>query len=370
MLVAHVTTVHQRGDVRIRHKECMSLVSDGRYRVRLIVADSRGDEVIDGLEIRDLGMPGDGGRTVRWLLGSWRVLREILRTRPRLLHFHDPELLPVFLFFRLLGHRVVYDVHEDLPTQMLAKHWLPKPLRRILGMAVAALEWIAGRTLSGMVAATPTIAARFPASKTVLVRNFPLIDEFSEPGPRQVERPEFFAYVGVIASIRGAEVMVDAVSGMGPGTRLLLAGNYSPDSLRDQLQQRGGWSKVVEEGWLEREAVATMLNSCRAGLVLLQPLPNYVDALPVKLFEYMAAGIPVIASDFPGWREIIEPADCGILVDPADRKSVTRAMSIILSDPEEADAMGARGRQKIESVYNFAGEADQLIGLYRRLLPA
>lgn len=332
-----------------------------------MVADSLGSETLDHLTIHDLGR-APGGRLGRFLIGSVRVLRAVLRLRPSMIHIHDPELVPVCVMLSWTGLSVIYDVHEDMPTQILAKHWLPRLVRRPIAWLVGLLERMAGRNFSAVVAATQTIGARFPAKSTVLVRNYPLLSEFrgcAEPG---AQRPRNFVYIGVIATIRGAEVMVDAIGQLGPGVEMTLAGNYSPRSLRSELVARPGWGSTVEKGWLDRRAVTDLLDQARAGLVVLQPTANYIDSLPVKMFEYMAAGIPVIASDFPKWRRIVEDAGCGYLVDPEDPQAVAHAMHEILTNPLEAAQMGVRGRMAVQDRYSFEREAEGLLTLYRRLL--
>ena len=366
-LTAHVTTVHPRTDVRIRVKECGALDASGLCDLCLVVADSLGPEVSGALKIRDVGRP-PGGRFGRALIGSVRVLREVRALRPSVVHFHDPELLPACLLLASTGHTVVYDVHEDMPTQIMSKSWLPAWLRRPVARAVSGLERLAGHAFSAVVAATPAIAGRFPPEKTVLVRNYPLLREFSGSGVPYADRSPDFAYIGVIATIRGARTMIDAAAQLRPGARLLIAGNYSPPALRAELAVMPGWGAVVEQGWLDRAEIEALLGRVRAGLVVLQPTPNYIDSLPVKLFEYMAAGIPVVASDFPLWRTIVEDAGCGLLVDPSDPAAVADAMKRLLDDPEEAALMGARGKEAVRDRYSFAEEAERLVELYGRLL--
>jgi glycosyltransferase involved in cell wall biosynthesis len=113
--------------------------------------------------------------------------------------------------------------------------------------------------------------------------------------------------------------------------------------------------------------VARELQSAYAGLVILHPEPNYVTSQPVKLFEYMCAGIPVIASDFPVCREIIDQAGCGILVNPLDPREIAAAMEFLLANPEQAAEMGRRGFQAILERYNWANEEKHLLRFYSEL---
>jgi len=110
------------------------------------------------------------------------------------------------------------------------------------------------------------------------------------------------------------------------------------------------------------------LGSVRVGLVLHHPIPNEIDAQPIKLYEYMSAGLPIIASNFPLLKQIIEDVGCGLTVDPLDIRAVAAAMRWMLENPADAEAMGQRGRQAVLRIYNWDVEAVKLINLYNKIL--
>lgn len=366
-MIIHFTTVHPRDDSRIRTKELASLARALGMKVALYVQDGLGDEVDDehGYPVVDTGPRIARGRT-RALIGGWRMFRAVSRARPRVAHFHDPELLPWAVLLRLQGIRVVYDVHEDVPRQVLHNPWLSSTKRRLLPPLVSLAEWIGSRMISGVVAATPVIADRFPPGKTVLVRNFPMLDELASPAAvRMQDRPNEFTYVGFISEVRNIYAMIKAVTLVQPPARLRLAGSFAAMEMEQRARSMPEWSSVRFEGWTSREGVARVLADSRAGLVLLKPVENEMVSLPIKLFEYMAAGIPVIASDFPLWREIVERADCGLLVDPLDLGAIAAAMQWVVDHPAEAEAMGERGRKAVQEVYNWEQEASALVAFYR-----
>lgn len=370
--LVHLSTVHSRNDTRIFLKQVHTLSSALDADVSLVVADGLGDSQQPGQPaIYDLGkLPAS--RFKRALTGNWRAFNFLRRAKPQLVHFHDPELIPLGLLLRLCGCQIIYDVHEDVPRQTMSKHWVPVIFRWPVATAIAAMEWLAGKVFSGIVPATPTIAARFPVGKTVLVQNFPIQSELilADPLP-YVERPPKFAYVGGIADIRGGKEMVQALEHMAdlPEVRLEMAGGISPESFGAELRELAGWSKVTYRGIIGRQEVARLLGSARAGLVLFQPMPNHVDAQPNKMFEYMSAGLPVIASDFPLWRQIVADAECGLLVDPLDPCAIANALRWVLEHPLEAEAMGQKGQEAVHKIYNWKREATQLVGLYNKLLP-
>ena len=374
--IAVLTSVHPRGDTRIRIRETGALATSLGRTVSLFVQDGKGDSVEAGGMIRiiDTGQ-APPGRPARMILGIRRMWRAVRTARPRVVHFHDPELIPLGVILKCCGYRVVYDVHEDLPRQVLTKYWLPAIARWPVSWATSACEGLAARVFDAIVPAEPKIAGRFPPHKTTLVQNFPILDELvtTESIPYQ-ERPPHFAYIGGITRIRGINEMITATSCTkgreGQDTQLRLAGAFQPAGLQEQVQTSPGWRQVDFSGWADRKQVAGILGSVRAGLVVLHPTLKYLDAWPTKMFEYMSVGLPVIVSDFALWRGIVEDAGCGLLVDPLDPQAIADAMQWILDHPVEAEAMGHRGRAAVEKHYNWETEAEKLVALYKKLLSA
>lgn len=370
IMIAHLTTAHPRDDTRIRLKEVATLARAFDCQVALFVQDGQGDEVdAAGYRIVDTGPPLS--RLPRLTRGGWRMISSVLRTRPAVAHFHDPELLPWSLLLLPFGIKVIYDVHEDVPRQVRHSPNFPSWLRRLLPNAVSIAEWFGARFLTGLVTATPEIAGRFPARKTTLVQNYAMIGELHIPDQTPMSaRPRDFAYVGGIGVDRGIIPMLEALDRLPePGARLNIAGSFSVAREQVQAEAHGGWNRVRFLGLKSRNEVAALLSRARAGLVLFQPRPNNIAGRPNKLFEYMSAGLPVIASDYPRWREIVSGAGCGLLVDPEDPDAIAEAMQWFLDNPQDAQAMGESGRQAILDRFNWDREAEKLIALYEVLLP-
>jgi glycosyltransferase involved in cell wall biosynthesis len=365
-MIIHFTTVHPRDDSRIRSKELASLARAFGGQVALYVQDGLGDESdpAGGYRVNDTGPRLR--RLPRMIVGGWRMFRAVAAARPRVAHFHDPELLPWALLLQCCGIKVVYDAHEDVPRQVRHNPGLPPLAQRLLPPFVSLAEWMAGRLLSGFVVATETIFDRFPAHKTVLVRNFPRLEELQPPAPTPMrDRPMEFTYVGAISEVRNIYAMIEAVTRVNPSAQLRLAGMFAVEETELRARSMPQWSAVRFEGWRSREGVAAILADGRAGLVLLKPIQHEMVSLPIKLFEYMAAGLPVISSDFPVWREIVDSANCGLLIDPLDLDAIVAAMQWILDNPDEAEAMGRRGRQAVEDQYNWEPEGAALVAFYR-----
>jgi len=365
--IAHLTSVHPAFYVRIFHKECRTLAESG-YDVVLVVPHERDDQV-DGVRIH--AVPKPANRLSRMLITTFHVLRAALSENAEIYHFHDPELIPVGLILRLIGKAVVYDVHEDVPKDVLSKSYIRSSLaRRLIARLAEITEHLGSGFFSAVVAATPAIAKRFPREKTVVVENFPILGELEVPRASSYQqRPLQVVYIGDITRIRGISEMVKAIVLVPEKIRpeLALAGTFDPPDLEDQVRRLPGWTATIFLGWQSRTQLSKLLDRSRVGMLLFHPVPNHIEAQPNKLYEYMSMGLPVIASDFPLWRQIIGHAGCGLLVDPLNPEAIAEAISWLLDHPEQAEAMGYRGRQAVLSNYNWDNEARKLVTLYHQL---
>jgi len=364
--VVHLTSVHPPDEARIAARECRTLLDAG-FSTALVAADI-GRPPYPGLPTLLIRRPS--GRLMRMLLSPWRVMMVGASLRAAVYHLHDPELIPAGLVLKLLGKRVVYDVHENLPKQVLGKRWLPRWLRPLAARAATLIERVADSFFDAIVVANETSLARFRNPRTVLVRNYADVREFARTIPETAypDRQPLIAYVGTISRERGLLQMVDAMAMVQHRDAQLVLAGPMPGDLNDVVAQRRGWDRVVAAGWHSRSAVQDLLARTRIGIAVLHPLPNYLDNYPSKLFEYMASGIPSIVSDFPLWREVIEEAACGVVVDPLDPQSIAAAIDELLADSESAEAAGQRGRMAVHKTLNWAVEGEKLVHLYSQLI--
>jgi glycosyltransferase involved in cell wall biosynthesis len=369
-IIIHISTVHLRDDSRILSKQVRSIAADGKYRVEFFVQDGKGDQIdsASGIWIRDTG--NRQSRIKRMILGGWQMFRAVVKARPVVVHFHDPELLPWCVLMRLFGILIVYDIHEDYPEAVSHNYRLPSFVRSFISPIVRFVEWASTPFLTGIVAVTPQIGARFPGPKTVLVRNFPISREFHGPGERPMHsRPKEVAYIGTITENRNIIGMLNAINSVrDSGVILRLAGGFTVGADEEKARAHPGWGRVRFDGWISREGIADVLESARAGLVTIKPIPHEMITLPIKLFEYMAAGVPVISSNFPLWRTIVEKARCGLLVDPEKPGEIAEAILWMVEHPEEAEGMGRRGREAVMADYNWELEVHTLLRLYDRIV--
>jgi len=364
--IVQFSTVHPAFDIRVFHRECCTLAAAG-YETCFVTPHER-DEVVQGVHICAVAPPRN--RVDRILRTTWQVFRRCLAENGVVYHFHDPELIPIGILLKLWGKRVIYDAHEDTPRDILMKHYIPKVLRHPVSALVEWVEMAGMLAFDGLISATPAIGRRFPNRKNVTVQNFPIQDEYpTDPGVPFAQRPNNLIYAGLISEGRGLKEMIQATSllPLDLGARLVLAGWWVPSDLKAQAQRLNGWSSVNSLGTISRQDLLKEYGRARLALVLFHPGPNHTEAQPAKLFEYMLAGLPVVASNFPHWRKFVADENCGILVNPTDPADIAKAVHWILTHPEEAEAMGKRGQNLIMQRYNWNVEAANLLALYERL---
>jgi glycosyltransferase involved in cell wall biosynthesis len=366
MKIAHLTSVHPRNDTRIFLKQCRSLAAYG-YDVTLIVADGKGNEFRDGVRIIDAG--ASNGRLDRALRASRRVVQRAIEIDATLYHLHDPELLPLGLMLKRRGKRVIFDSHEDIPQDILTKPYIPQGLRPLVSRSAATVERMICSRLDGIIAATPFIRDNYRAMdiRCIDINNFPMLGELEAETGWDSKQNEV-CYIGSMTAVRGIAEIVEAMVHVASGARLNLAGKLAGTDIEHKLQRSKGWDRVNALGQIDRPTVRLVLARSVAGLVTFKPGPNHLEAQPNKMFEYMAAGIPVIASNFPLWREIVEGNNCGLLVDPFNLMSISEAIDGLAGNLELARQMGESGRKAVVARYNWRTEEKKLFDFYESVI--
>jgi glycosyltransferase involved in cell wall biosynthesis len=359
--VVMLTSAHSATDDRIFYREAKTLHEAGQSVC--VVGRHRQSEILEGIHIRALRAAPS--RMQRLQLGL-TVLRIAITLNGRLYIIHDPELIGVALILRLLGKKVVYDAHENLPVQIQQKDWIPKSMRWVVAPAVASVEWAASRLLNGIIAAVPAIATRFPARKTTLVRNFPTRSALATlgEGPLITRRTNVVIYTGGLSRVRGIRELVEAFREL-EGAELWLVGDFDDPAFRQEilatLPRNVRWL-----GWKPHPEVLKLYRRAKLGAVLLHPTPNHRCALPVKLFEYLGAGLPIIASDFPEYKELVQ--GCGMQVDPRNINEIRNGITALLTNDLALTEMSTRARQRVVAFFSWQDEGTRLVKFCTRLM--
>lgn len=362
--ICHLTSAHNRDDVRIFKKECQSITKAG-YNTNLIVADGLGNDVVQGVNIFDVGKLR--GRLNRFTKTTSNVYKKALEVDADLYHFHDSDLMPTGLKLIKKGKKVIYDVHEDLPGQILVKPYINKYLRKPIAFALKIVEAYCSKKYTYIITATPHIKTIFDKrNKVIDINNYPFSNELNTDSVDYFSKPNEICFTGAISEIRGLREVVNGIKNL--NIKLNLAGKFQQAYFREELIKTEGWNKVDELGLVSRQEVKNILSKSRIGIVTFLPSPNHTYSQPNKLFEYMSAGIPVVASNFDLWKRIVEDYDCGICINPESPTEIESAIKELISNPERAKKMGDNGRSAVKSKFNWTSEEEKLIRLYEEIL--
>lgn len=364
--VCIVTTVHPLFDTRIFHKEAKYLIRAG-YDVTLIAQNDK-DEVIDGIKISSLLKPKN--RLSRIFLLTKRAYSLALKECADVYHFHDPELLPWMLLLKYkTGAKIIYDVHEDYQKQILSKHWIYGAIRKSISYIFNIIEKSISRNFDYIITATDSIASNFKQKNVVVLNNYPIVNERSV-SHKVIDSTDFtVVYVGGLTKIRGIKEIIESIEYIKSKkeVKLKLIGNFSEKDFETELKNMPEWSKIEYLGYLPKKDTLAHLINADAGIVCFWPEPNHIEAMPNKMFEYMEAGLPIIASDFSLWRKIINDANCGVIVNPLNPKDIARGIQYLIDNSGKATEMGENGRKAILEKYNWKIEEKKLLSLYGEL---
>lgn len=365
--VAHITTLHPRDDVRIFQKQVTSLSNLKNVKMHMFVYDGKPSETISAVHIINIGNPFSN-RFMRFIVGSVLMMNCIIINNIHVVHFHDPELSFVALFSKLLGKRVICDVHEDVPLQILNKKWIYPSARRLISKLFFYFDKIFSLAWDHIITATPSIARYYDSGKTTIICNYPIVTKVLQSNTKNRAADDHpFVYVGGISYDRGINTVMEAISGFDRKI-INVVGKFDNETTRANAEKHSGWKNLTYTSWVTRAEVQCILLNSKCGIVTFHPIANHLEAQPNKLFEYLEAGIPVIASDFPLWRALVEKYDCGILVNPLDSTDIFNAMLWILENPSEAVRMGNNGRAAVLDNFNWDAEVVKLYSIYRTFL--
>lgn len=361
--VCILTTSHEAGDDRIR-KQSLSLARCG-YHV-FLVARQPEEALPDGVLL--VALPRAQSKFGRLVANCTRALWLAVRMRADVYHLHDPELVPAGLILRLLGKKVIYDAHEDYQQQLRAKR-IPAVLRSMLARCWWGLEKTASRLFNHVIAADSYIRDKFPPHRATTIGNFPPLSFGDVPRSAAATGGFRMVYAGLISAARGLPQVLAACDLLKiDGVQLHVAGWSSDTGLLDSLSRH---PKVVYRGQMPWSDINAYLANFDLGLLLLQPVAGYVNCTGegiIKLFEYMSVGLPVLISNFPKLKELIESLQSGVAVDPTSPEEIAKAIEYLYQNPAVRCKMGENGRRAVRKRFNWEHEEQKLLEIYDTVL--
>ena len=366
--VCHMTNVHGVEDVRIFHKECVSLAKAG-YEVYLV---ERGESYEkNGVHIVGVGdIPAS--RRKRMTEGAKKVYEAARALDADIYHFHDPELLPYGLKLKKAGKKVIFDSHEFYREQIREKKYLPAWLRRMVATIYGGYEDHVLRHCDAVISPCTLNGKSFfekRCCRAAIISNAAVLGEFFNLyDPSVPKNPKQACYAGGLTEARG--ITADILAAYHTGAKLALAGDFSPSEYLAELEAMLEYSCVDYRGRLPLSGVRALMNESCIGLCTLLDVGQYlkVDTFGIKVYEYMSMALPVILSHSPYNDRMIQKYHFGICVDPANVDEIAEAIRYLLDHPDEARQMGENGRRAVKEEFNWGVEEKKLLALYEDIL--
>ncbi len=345
-----ITTVHSPFDVRIFYREAKTLSALKECEIYLIAPYDK-NKTIDKVKI--IQLPIKKGRFYRFLIKDLKALFEALKLNANIYHFHDFELIPIGLTLKLFGKKIIYDVHENVSSQIYSKEYIPSFLRKMVSFVVKFAEYLSLSLFDKIIIAGEDIGLqphfRKFSHKIVLLRNFPVIS-LSEKDvfPKPQDKINFI-YTGGLSEDRGILELIQAFREVrGANAELLLLGSFASNDFKKRVMDEiKGCDNIRYISSVSYKEMFAILVKCHVGLICFKPTPNNIGALSGrnnKIYEYMQAGLAIIGSNFPSWKEFIEGNSIGITVDPYDPSQIKEAMEFFITNLIELSRMERNAR--------------------------
>lgn len=380
MNIAIVTTGHRPDDDRIFFKEVASLLT--KYpRIDLIAPTEPGETYALAPGVALHPIPRRGGIAGR-LLTAFRAARAVIRLDPDICHFHDLDFILMVPFVRLLSQaKLIYDVHELYPERMLISNKIPRWSRRPAARLVDVFEKAIARWCALVVAAVDPIAERFRSAgvSAITVFNYPRLSLFAARAPVDERLRQAYAgrrvliYQGTMGRDRGLFHMLAGMRLLkekAPEALLLLVGLNDP-GLRaqadDQIRRERLENVVQIVPWVPHAEIAGYMALAEIGLVPLQPSEKNKKSLPIKVFEYMACGIPLLAADLPSVVPYIVESGAGVIYDSTAAEAFAREAQRLLANRAGREAMAKAGREAVAARWNWGEMEKRLLAAYAKL---
>jgi len=366
--IVHISTVHNALDPRVRLKQLRS-IAETEMKAYFVTGDYTAKDEGDGVTVRRI-TKCRRKRLWRMAVLAPKAVWIALLTPASVYHIHDPELLPWAWMLLFRNVPIFYDVHEDYSLAMQKKFYLPPWSRRVIGVMVGILEKAFSLPYRYIIAEY-SYTRRFPRAVPIL--NYPqlsMLENGSSFSTVQKTKNAQLLYTGYVTVERGALNLARLVLNSS-NMEITLAGRCFRNvarRIRKTANKEAGRIHIVGEGrYVPFQEILSYYRKriWTAGIVLIPNLTHFKEKHLTKFFEFMAFGLPIIASDFPAWRRFICGQGIGLCVDPENPEAVKEAIEWIRNNPSEAGKMGLRGSELIRRNYNWESQAKSLIALYR-----
>ncbi len=297
-------------------------------------------------------------------------------------HFHDLWINKIGVKLKKLKSKptVIYDVHEPYAEDFKSYYkgsYVKNNLMRLFSIWVDYWEKKQSKNYDLIIATGPSVLDDFNQvlgeSKVDILYNFTDNYKLFEDIPIGDKKYDFI-YSGGITELRGAMKILEATKiavKTNTNIKVLFIGKYNGKALLCKMKAYVKNNKlennVILHDFVNYSEISKFYNQSKIGLVTLFDIPTYRVSMPIKIFEYMAFGLPIIGSNFGIIASYIDNEDIGIKIDPQSPEEISNAMLNILGDKDTLDFYSKNGRQATLEKYRWDLELDKLVNHYLTL---
>ena len=365
-----LSTVHLYDDNRILFKEIESLKKLNCFITYAVQYPSHLSHTLNG--IRVLPLPITKNKFKRLFLLQKKIISLIKSEKFDVVHFHDPELLFLtYLIKKKFNTKIIFDVHENISASFMDKNWLPKYSRTIIAKVYSVMEKNIIKNFDKIIIAEKSYRKMY-GPDSIEILNFPTLLPEKTEKKFDIMR---FVYAGDISELRGIWQMLDifnTVQLKNPDASFDIIGRFVSCKLKSEVKEyilkNGLKDKIRIHGRLSINKVNDILDTSTIGFALLKPIPNYLESIPTKIFDYMNNKIFVIASNFPLYKEYIDNRKTGITINYNSYKNELKDHIKIISNTSYVKKMAENGYQLVKKTCNWKGEEEKLLKIYKELL--
>ena len=362
-----MSSVHFALDTRIFYRMCRSLSES--YQVSLIAVHDQ-EEIKDKIQI--IPFKRYHNRKFRILFGWLFMLWKAMKVNAQIYHLHDPELIPCGMFLKLFGKKVILDIHENIAEDIFDKPWIKR--QKLVYKIFTFFEKIACKRFF-IVLAEKSYEKRYRSicKQWATVQNYCDTDFFEPFEKKTYQQHLNLYYIGIVLENRGILQIMEALNGLkqeGFEAHFHCVGELYSE-LDFKIKNLPYYKDIAHQihfyGRLPLDQGYYLAQKMDIGLCIIWPMKNSIESYPTKLFEYMRCGLPIITSNFPLYREVIEENNCGICIDPFSVSELKKAIMSMHMDVKKSELMAKNGQKVVFEKYDWKSQKLILSKVYEHL---
>jgi glycosyltransferase involved in cell wall biosynthesis len=372
-----ITSGHPPFDERIFWKFGLSFIKRN-YSVQIICSTADIDKEVNGINIK-----GFSDKNITKKEKISRLLNTLKIVNPNIIICCEPlTILPAFIFKKKYSKKckIISDITEWYPENITSKM---KGFKKALAyIFLCCLNICLTNLADALIIGEITKKRRYDFissfKKKVIIGYYPVLSLFEYSPPPFEGKNLTLCYAGLVSFQRGIKTLVKVACLLAErhnniNIRVKIVGKFqSPVEEKefDDIALKSASIKIEKSGWTEYSNISNLIKDTDICFDLREWNFIYNNSLPIKVFEYMAAGKPFMFSDIRPIRKELGEITCGFLVDPSDKEEIIKNIEAYINTPALLKQHSENGRTIIENRKNWERESDKLTSFIEGLINA